>query len=140
MQAGLSLTWSQKPKDRFSRDVAQIIILVGYGVFLYKVSWDVPWWDFCSCPAMFKRAKNIFFVYSLSPFFLLICMLALWQIPLIRKNMNHLARTIKTNSPKGKDQSSESNVPRSNVVFSAIKAIKAKHLKVNSPETLFSPL
>ena len=40
-------------------------------------------------------------------------------------------------SSKGKDRSHESNVPRSNVVFSAIKA---NHLKVNGPETLFSPL
>ena len=39
-----------------------------------------------------------------------------------------------TSSPKGNDRSPESNVPRSNVVFSAIKA---NHSKVNSPETLF---
>ena len=42
-----------------------------------------------------------------------------------------------TSSPKGNDRSPESNVPRSNVVFSAIKA---NHSKVNSPETLFSPV
>ena len=34
---------------------------------------------------------------------------------------------------KGKDRSPESNVPRSNVVFSAIKA---NHSKVNNPEIL----
>ena len=38
-----------------------------------------------------------------------------------------------TSSPKGKDRSPESNVPRSNVVFSTIEA---NHSKVNSPETL----
>ena len=42
-----------------------------------------------------------------------------------------------TSSPKGNDRSPESNVPRSNAFFSAIKA---NHSKVNSPETLFSPL
>ena len=45
----------------------------------------------------------------------------------------------KTSSPKGNDRSPEceSNVPRSNVVF---LAIKTNHSKENSPETLFSPL
>ena len=69
------------------------------------------------------------------------------EVPLYRnrhmQGYNHLHLHTKmsmmysTSSPKGNDRSPEFHVQRSNVVFSAIKA---NHSKVNSPETLFSPL
>ena len=37
-QAGLSLTWSQPPEDRFSHDVAQLMLIVPDELFLLKES------------------------------------------------------------------------------------------------------